>query len=71
MAPGLTGLEVVPFKVAAYNKSLGRMDFFDPEHREEFEFISGWELHACLCLLQSTNGFHVMYCLPVTIIEKV
>ena len=43
MAPGLTGLEVVPFKVAAYNKTLGRMDFFDPEHREDFEFISGWK----------------------------
>ena len=41
MAPGLTGLEIVPFKVAAYNTKLGKMDFFDPNHRDEFEFISG------------------------------
>ena len=27
--PGLTQLEVVPFKVAAYNKKLGQMDFYD------------------------------------------
>ena len=41
MAPGLTRLEVVPFKVAAYNKKLGKMDFYDPEHHEDFQFISG------------------------------
>ena len=41
MAPGLTRLEVVPFKVAAYNKKLGQMDFYDPEHHEDFQFISG------------------------------
>ena len=41
MAPGLTQLEVVPFKVAAYNKKLGQMDFYDPEHQEDFQFISG------------------------------
>ena len=41
MAPGLTQLEVVPFKVAAYNKKLGQMDFYDPSQHEDFEFISG------------------------------
>jgi len=41
MAPGLTQLEVVPFKVAAYNKKLGQMDFYDPEYQEDFQFISG------------------------------
>ena len=41
MAPGLSQLEIVPFKVAAYNKIAGKMDFFDPERKEEFEFISG------------------------------
>ena len=41
MAPGLTRLEVVPFKVAAYNMKLGKMDFYDPEHHEDFQFISG------------------------------
>ena len=41
MAPGLNRLEVVPFKVAAYNKKLGKMDFYDPSQHEDFEFISG------------------------------
>ena len=41
MAPGLTQLEVVPFKVAAYNKKLSQMDFYDPSQHEDFEFISG------------------------------
>ena len=41
MAPGLTQLEIVPFKVAAYNKKKGQMDFFNPEEKEDFEFISG------------------------------
>ncbi len=41
MAPGLTQLEIVPFKVAAYNKKLSAMDFYDPEHHDDFEFISG------------------------------
>lgn len=41
MAPGLTQLEIVPFRVAAYNKKKGAMDFFDPERKEDYEFISG------------------------------
>ncbi|GAB1609973.1 hypothetical protein Ahia01_001283200 [Argonauta hians] len=40
-APGLTQLEIVPFRVAAYNMKLKKMDFFDPEHKEDFDFISG------------------------------
>ena len=41
MAPGLNRLEVVPFRVAAYNKKLGQMDFYDPSQHDDFEFISG------------------------------
>ena len=41
MAPGLTQLEIVPFKVAAYNKKELKMTFFDEQHKEDFEFISG------------------------------
>ena len=41
MAPGLSQVEIVPFKLAAYNKCLGRMDFFDPQRKDDFEFISG------------------------------
>lgn len=56
MAPGLNRLEVVPFRVAAYNKKLGQMDFYDPSQHEEFEFISGdyilhGMLHAALSLV--------------------
>lgn len=31
MAPGLISLEIVPFKVAAYNKVKKAMDFYDPK----------------------------------------
>ena len=41
MAPGLTQLEIVPFKVAAYNKKEQKMTFFDEQHKEDYEFISG------------------------------
>ncbi|XP_039273534.2 bifunctional 3'-phosphoadenosine 5'-phosphosulfate synthase-like isoform X1 [Styela clava] len=41
MAPGLTQLEIVPFRVAAYNKKKGQMDFYDPENHDDFDFISG------------------------------
>lgn len=46
MAPGLVHLEIVPFKVAAYNKVKHEMTFFDPEKKEEFEFISGTKMRA-------------------------
>lgn len=46
MAPGLTQLEIVPFKVAAYNKKKGAMDFFDPEKSDDFEFISGTKMRT-------------------------
>ncbi|CAB4026247.1 bifunctional 3 -phosphoadenosine 5 -phosphosulfate synthase-like isoform X1 [Paramuricea clavata] len=41
MAPGLTELEIVPFRVAAYNKKTKRMDFFDSSNNEDYDFISG------------------------------
>ena len=41
MAPGLTQLEIVPFRVAAYNTKLKKMDFYDPEKKDQFDFISG------------------------------
>ncbi|KPP64761.1 bifunctional 3'-phosphoadenosine 5'-phosphosulfate synthase 1-like, partial [Scleropages formosus] len=41
MAPGLISLEIVPFKVAAYNKAKRAMDFYNPENHEDFDFISG------------------------------
>ena len=49
MAPGLTQLEIVPFKVAAYNKKEHKMTFFDEQHKEDFEFISGENSISCVC----------------------
>ena len=44
MAPGLTGLEVVPFRVAAYNNKSHTMEFYDPDHHDDFSFISGTKM---------------------------
>jgi len=41
MAPGLPQLEIIPFKVAAYDTKVKKMAFFDPERKEDFDFISG------------------------------
>uniref|UniRef100_A0A4W5LFR9 3'-phosphoadenosine 5'-phosphosulfate synthase 1 n=1 Tax=Hucho hucho TaxID=62062 RepID=A0A4W5LFR9_9TELE len=41
MAPGLITLEIVPFKVAAYNKAKRAMDFYDPKKHQDYDFISG------------------------------
>lgn len=46
MAPGLTQLEIVPFRVAAYNTKKGCMDFYDPDHKPDFLFISGTKMRA-------------------------
>ena len=41
MAPGLNQLQILPFKVAAYHRSLKNMAFYDPSQHDEFDFISG------------------------------
>jgi 3'-phosphoadenosine 5'-phosphosulfate synthase len=41
MAPGLGQFEIVPFRVAAYNKVSKKMDFYNPERHEDYDFISG------------------------------
>uniref|UniRef100_A0A8C5PEG1 3'-phosphoadenosine 5'-phosphosulfate synthase 2 n=1 Tax=Leptobrachium leishanense TaxID=445787 RepID=A0A8C5PEG1_9ANUR len=41
MAPGLTSVEIIPFRVAAYNKKNKAMEFYDKERHSEFDFISG------------------------------
>eukprot|EP00092_Neocalanus_flemingeri_P023279 GFUD01025240.1.p1 GENE.GFUD01025240.1~~GFUD01025240.1.p1 ORF type:complete len:644 (+),score=218.70 GFUD01025240.1:192-2123(+) len=46
MAPGLTQLEIIPFKVAAYDKKAQAMAFFDPHRREDFDFISGTRMRS-------------------------
>ena len=42
----LNNVEVVPFKLAAYNTVKKAMDFFDPAHKEDFQFISGSKMRA-------------------------
>ena len=39
-------MEVIPFKVAAYNKVKKAMDFFNPERKEDYEFISGTKMRG-------------------------
>jgi len=46
MAPGLTQLEIVPFRVAAYNQRTKSMDFFDPAKKDDFVFISGTKMRS-------------------------
>ncbi|UJR25566.1 hypothetical protein I4U23_006911 [Adineta vaga] len=41
MAPGLNQLQILPFKVAAYNRVLKEMAFYDPQKHDDFDFISG------------------------------
>lgn len=40
------GLKIIPFRVAAYNKKKGAMDFFDPEKKDDFMFISGTKMRG-------------------------
>lgn len=44
MAPGLEKLEILPFRVAAYDMTVNRMSFFDPSRAGDFEFISGTKM---------------------------
>lgn len=48
MAPGLDQLKIIPFRVAAYDKTNSQMAFFDPNRKEEFEFISGTKMRGNL-----------------------
>ncbi|PKA48813.1 ATP-sulfurylase 3, chloroplastic [Apostasia shenzhenica] len=44
MAPGLERLNILPFKVAAYDKTQNKMAFFDPSRPQDFLFISGTKM---------------------------
>ncbi|KAH7444870.1 hypothetical protein KP509_02G094800 [Ceratopteris richardii] len=44
MAPGLERLNILPFRVAAYDKSQNAMAFFDPSRSDDFIFISGTKM---------------------------
>lgn len=44
MAPGLDTLEIIKFRVAAYDQTARAMAFFDPERKADFLKISGTEM---------------------------
>lgn len=46
MAPGLDMLEIIPFRVAAYDRVAAKMEFFDPKRKDDFEFISGTKMRG-------------------------
>jgi len=49
MAPGLPhhdGLQIIPFRVAAYDKKAKAMNFFDPTRKDDFLFISGTKMRG-------------------------
>ncbi|KAI3803971.1 hypothetical protein L1987_32137 [Smallanthus sonchifolius] len=46
MAPGLERLNILPFKVAAYDKTQQKMEFFDPSRSQDFLFISGTKMRT-------------------------
>ncbi|CAJ0579485.1 unnamed protein product, partial [Mesorhabditis spiculigera] len=46
MAPGLSHLSILPFRVAAYDKPAQRMSFFDPKRKDDFEWISGTKMRT-------------------------
>lgn len=46
MAPGLTSLEIIPFRVAAYDTGKKAMAFFEPKRKQDFDFISGTRMRS-------------------------
>ncbi len=46
MAPGLGHLEIVPFRVAAYDKTRNEMGYLDPQRAHDFLFISGTKMRT-------------------------
>eukprot|EP00092_Neocalanus_flemingeri_P040128 GFUD01043710.1.p1 GENE.GFUD01043710.1~~GFUD01043710.1.p1 ORF type:complete len:634 (+),score=158.03 GFUD01043710.1:189-2090(+) len=46
MAPGMPQLEIIPFKVAAYDTKNKGMAFFDPNRKADFDFISGTRMRG-------------------------
>lgn len=48
MAPGLSDLEIIPFRVAAYDQTKKAMDFYDSNRHNDFNFISGTKMRGKL-----------------------
>ena len=46
IARGLKNLEIIPFKVAAYDMKNKKMAFFDKNRAKDFDFISGTRMRS-------------------------
>jgi len=46
MAPGLQNLEIIPFRIAAYDTKAKKMSFFEVERQQDFIFISGTKIRS-------------------------
>ncbi|KAI6234592.1 Bifunctional 3'-phosphoadenosine 5'-phosphosulfate synthase [Aphelenchoides fujianensis] len=46
MAPGLPNLQIIPFRVAAYDTVARQMGFFDESRKDDFLFISGTKMRT-------------------------
>nr|XP_043631963.1 ATP sulfurylase 2 [Erigeron canadensis] len=58
MAPGLEKLNILPFRVAAYDTVAKKMAFFDPSRAKDFLFISGTKMRTFARTGESPpNGF--------------
>ncbi|KAK4879130.1 hypothetical protein RN001_007276 [Aquatica leii] len=44
LAPGLNSLEIIPFRVAAYDNKNKKMNIYDPARNADFDFISGTKM---------------------------
>ncbi len=58
-APGLAAdLEIIKFRVAAYDRSVGKMAFFDEKRKDDFLRISGTEMRRLArCGERPPDGF--------------
>ncbi|CAA6662749.1 unnamed protein product [Spirodela intermedia] len=58
MAPGLEKLRILPFRMAAYDKTQKRMSFFDPSRLQDFLFVSGSKMRNLARMRESPpEGF--------------
>nr|GMD39192.1 ATP sulfurylase 1, chloroplastic-like [Ipomoea batatas] len=58
MAPRLERLNILPFKVATYDKTQNKMAFFDQSRPQDFLFISGTKMRTLAKNKESPpNGF--------------
>ncbi|XVF63716.1 hypothetical protein PTKIN_Ptkin09bG0108500 [Pterospermum kingtungense] len=60
MAPGLEKLNILPFRVAAYDTLVKKMAFFDPSRAKDFLFISGTKVSVALSRFLGVSGFVII-----------